>query len=254
MLNKTTLKEAHDTYKPGTELTIKKETANSYIGEIEFFGYTIDNIEFPKRKCEAQINNFNPMTQHKVEEIKTTSFGIDAKIIETLLSEKKESKEEPKTDGSFDSTVDTLKHIKRVNQLLTEAAAELIKRANCHDDSKLVAPEKELFDKLTPMLAKLTYGSDEYKASLAELKPALDHHYENNTHHPEHYKNGIDGMDIFDVLEMAVDWCAAGERHEDGDIFKSLEINTKRFNISDQLVNILANTFKKLQNDGKIRK
>lgn len=38
---------------------------------------------------------------------------------------------------NYDSKTDTLLHIKRVAQLLTEAAAELIRRANCHDDSKL---------------------------------------------------------------------------------------------------------------------
>ena len=32
----------------------------------------------------------------------------------------------------------------------------------------------------------LTYGSDEYKACLTEMKPALDHHYAANRHHPEH--------------------------------------------------------------------
>jgi len=248
-MKKIKLNESHDTYGPGTEMTVKRETNESYVGEIEFFGYTIDNIEFPKRKCDVKINNFNPMTQHKVEENKTTSFGVDAKIIESIIEEKnskKESKEEAKTGDGFDSTVDTLKHIKRVKQLLTEAAAELIKRANCHDDSKLVAPEKELFDKLTPMLAKLTYGSDEYKASLAELKPALDHHYENNTHHPEHYKNGIDGMDMFDIIEMLLDWKAAGERHTDGNIYDSIKKNKERFKMSDQLVNIYENTAKNL--------
>lgn len=38
------------------------------------------------------------------------------------------------------------------------------------------------------------------------------------------------------------DWKAASMRHEDGDIRKSIEKNTKRFNLSPQLVNILKNT------------
>ena len=44
--------------------------------------------------------------------------------------------------------------------------------------------EKELFDKWTPILKTLEYGSEEYKDSLKNLKVALDHHYENNSHHP----------------------------------------------------------------------
>lgn len=153
----------------------------------------------------------------------------------------------------YDSKTDTLLHIKRVAQLLTEASAELIRRANVHDNSKLNSPEKEFFDEYTPKLAGSTYGSDEYKGFLKELKVGLDHHYANNSHHPEHYPNGINGFDLFDLIEMAMDWCAAVERHNDGDIFKSLEINTERFQLSSQIVCILHNTFKRMQENGKIR-
>ena len=146
----------------------------------------------------------------------------------------------------YDSTADTLKHIKRVNQLLTEASCELVRRANVHDDSKLKSPEKELFDEMTPKLAGSEYGSEEYKKFLAELKPALDHHYKHNSHHPEHWAEGIDGMDLLDVFEMLLDWKAASERHETGDIYKSIEINKKRFGMSDQLESIFINTAQRL--------
>jgi hypothetical protein len=79
----------------------------------------------------------------------------------------------------YDSTKDTLLHIKRVSELLTKAAQELINRAHVHDASKLVSPEKEMFDEFTPKLAACTYGSDEYKSYLKDLKVALDHHYSN---------------------------------------------------------------------------
>ena len=147
---------------------------------------------------------------------------------------------------SYDSKSDTLLHIKRVSQLLTEASVELIKRANVHDNTKLENPEKELFDEYTPKLKDSTYGSDEYKDHLKGLKVALDHHYANNSHHPEHYPNGINGFDLFDLIEMFFDWKAATERHADGDIIKSIEINKKRFDMSDQLCDIFSNTAKKL--------
>ena len=153
---------------------------------------------------------------------------------------------EIKIEVKYDSTIDTLKHIKRVNQLLTEAAAELIKRANVHDDSKLVSPEKEIFDEFTPLLKESTYGSDEYKGFLKSMKVGLDHHYANNSHHPEFYANGINGMDLFDVLELFIDWKAAGERHGNGNIYKSIEINKERFKMSDQLVDIFTNTAERL--------
>lgn len=144
--------------------------------------------------------------------------------------------------AEYDSTADTLKHIKRVNELLLNAASELMLRAKLHDLSKLGDPEKALFDKMTPKLAAVEYDSEEYKQFLAELKPALDHHYAANSHHPEHYSNGIDGMNLFDLLEMLLDWKAASERHETGSMKKSLEINKDRFGISPQLHKVLENT------------
>lgn len=142
----------------------------------------------------------------------------------------------------YDSSKETLLHIKRVNELLLGVAKELMDRAIRHDSSKLKEPEKSLFDKMTPKLKNLTYGSEEYKKSLDELKPALDHHYANNSHHPEYYKNGIDDFTLIDLIEMFLDWKAASERHEDGDIFRSIEINKNRFKMSNQLIRILNNT------------
>lgn len=145
-------------------------------------------------------------------------------------------------EAKYDSTPDTLLHIKRVSELLTLAATELLKRGTCHDNSKLVAPEKDLFDELTPLLAGLEYNSPEYKASLDRLKPALDHHYAKNSHHSEHYPNGIDGMNLFDIVEMFFDWKAASERHISGNICKSITVNRDRYKVSDQLTNIFKNT------------
>src|SRR5690554_4298387 len=128
--------------------------------------------------------------------------------------------------NKYDSTEATVLHQCRVGTLLCNAADELIRRSEVHDASKLCSPEKELFDEYTPKLAGCNYGSDEYKGFLKGLKVALDHHYANNSHHPEHYENGINGFDLFDLIEMFFDWKAASERHDDGCIFKSIEINT----------------------------
>jgi len=146
----------------------------------------------------------------------------------------------------YDSKADTLLHIKRVSQLLNEAATKLIERGNVHDNSKLEEPEKSEFDRLTPLLKTLEYGSDEYKKSLTELHLALKHHYANNSHHPEHYENGVNGFDLFDLMEMFCDWKAATERTKDGNIHKSIEYNKERFELSDQLCQIFKNTAERL--------
>ena len=103
-----------------------------------------------------------------------------------------------------------------------------------------------MYDEFTPQLRDLVYGSDEYKECLKRMGPALAHHYANNTHHPEHYPNGINGMSLLDLIEMLADWKAAGMRHSTGSIEKSLEINRARFGMSDQLFEIFQNTVREL--------
>jgi len=145
----------------------------------------------------------------------------------------------------YDSTYDTKEHIRHVGHFLKNYFFEIANRSRNHDASKLEEPEKSMYDEFTPKLRAMTYGSDEYKASLKEMGVALKHHYENNSHHPEHFKNGINGMSLVDILEMLADWQAACLRHDDGDIYKSLKINKKRFEISDQLYEILQNSIDK---------
>lgn len=149
---------------------------------------------------------------------------------------------------TYDSTQDTNAHILRVRELLYIIINNLEARLFAHDQSKLVEPEKSVFDKVTPKLKALTYGSPEYVESLKEMGAALDHHYAHNSHHPQHFKeNGIMGMSLLDLIEMSADWKAATERHADGSLEKSLAINRARFKIDDQLTQILWNTVRELK-------
>jgi hypothetical protein len=185
----------------------------------------------------------------------------------------------------YDSTEDTKAHIKTLQDVLGEAIGLLVGRSLSHDASKLEEPEKSLYDKYTPLLRGTTYGTPIYYQYLEEMGAALSHHYENNSHHPEHYhrpddpeiteiveyidrlekanpedralpwlyaylserRSRINGMSLLDVLEMLADWKAAGMRHADGSIEQSLEINRERFEISDQLFEILKNTVRELE-------
>ena len=147
---------------------------------------------------------------------------------------------------TYDSTEDTKKHIEQVGKFLLEVDLNLEGRAQSHDVSKLGESEKAIYDEFTPKLKTSTYGSDEYKQFLKDMGPALQHHYAVNSHHPEHFENGIDGMSLLDLVEMVADWKAATMRHADGDIRKSLEINKKRFGMSDQLYEILKNTVEEM--------
>lgn len=148
---------------------------------------------------------------------------------------------------------ETRKHQQEVAKILVLFAQMLLERAMVHDASKLESPEREIFIEFTPKLKGCTYGSEEYKTFLAQMKPALDHHYANNKHHPEYndingftFQTGnncaINAMDLVDIVEMLCDWLAATKRHADGDIGKSIDINEKRFGINEQLSQLFRNT------------
>jgi hypothetical protein len=147
----------------------------------------------------------------------------------------------------YDSAPDTIAHIRRVRDLLLVVAGDLRQRGRDHDESKLYPPEKPLFDEWTPKLRSLTYGSPEYEAARQAMGEALQHHYAHNSHHPEHYPNGLSDMSLLDLIEMLADWKAATERHADGDLAKSLEHNRTRFGMSEQLHQILVNTARALE-------
>lgn len=143
---------------------------------------------------------------------------------------------------TYDSRPDTLAHIAQVRENMLEMITDLALRARGHDLSKLESPEKEAFDEATPRLRALTYGTVEYEKARADLGDALVHHYAVNRHHPEHWEQGIDGMNLLDLVEMLCDWYAATKRHDDGDLSKSLDINANRFMIGPQLKQIMRNT------------
>jgi len=164
----------------------------------------------------------------------------------------------------MDSRPDTERHIQTVRRGLFLVVTELTRRAQAHDESKLRSPEVEIFDRFTSKLAKLKYSTPEYSACLKELGPALDHHYANNDHHPEFFgrhvcvqcglddrtdpctcggprRPRVDDMNLWQIVEMLVDWKAAGLRHG-GNLISSIEANQERFGYSDEFRQILLNS------------
>lgn len=142
--------------------------------------------------------------------------------------------------------VETQKHIESVRKYIRFMIDKIEMRGVKHDASKLESPEVELFAEVTPKLAETTYGSDEYQGFLDKLKPALDHHYAANRHHPQHFVNGVNDMTLIDIIEMFCDWKASSLRQNDGNLLKSIETNAERFNMDGQLKQILMNTARML--------
>ncbi len=139
----------------------------------------------------------------------------------------------------------TLRHIKRVAELVGNFAIDMIRRGQVHDDSKFFPVELEPLEALqalTDAEGNAPFGSEEYERRKTLLAPMLEHHYAFNSHHPEHYENEIDGMDLGDLVEMFFDWKAASERGEEPSM--NLTYSAARYQMSPQLVSIFQNTCK----------
>ncbi len=142
---------------------------------------------------------------------------------------------------------DLLEHARQVSKRLAVIAAELIVRGVDHDRSKFSPEEYTSFVNQTVKLKDMTYGSDEYRAELEKIRPAINHHYKCNRHHPQHFKDRIRGMNLIDIVEMFCDWHAAAIRQKDGNVRENLAISQKRFKLSDELTQIFFNTLDTLK-------
>jgi len=92
----------------------------------------------------------------------------------------------------------TITHQTMVQDIMKCVSNIVVARGRAHDKSKLSDKELPLFAQATS-LKKLPYGSKQYNDQLSigsMLRPALDHHYANNRHHPEHHEDGIPGMNL----------------------------------------------------------
>ena len=141
---------------------------------------------------------------------------------------------------------DTLNHINDVRELLSGFSKDLESRGKWHDYSKFSNEEQKVFSDVLDGKQSAKYGTPEYEETKRKLAPALEHHYKENRHHPEHFPKGIADMTLVDVLEMLCDWKAATKRHKDDNIEASIEINSKKYNIDKQLKQILINTIKEM--------
>lgn len=137
---------------------------------------------------------------------------------------------------------DTIIHKKDVADIGKVFIDELDRRIQHHDDSKLSGDEQRLFERILDNEDSVAYGTPEYEKLKAKLKPALIFHYNDNSHHPEHFIDGINGMNLIDLIEMYIDWCSAANRHKGDNIHKSINLNAQKYDLPDALVNIFHNT------------
>ena len=135
-------------------------------------------------------------------------------------------------------------HRLRVFNLMSRLSQEVMRRGNNHDETKLGPEELPYYVATINEFEQHTYGTDGYHKAKESLGEAVVHHYKHNRHHPEHFDNGIEGMNLIDLLEMLADWKSATQNHPEkpGNMGISLATAIGKYKISPQLTQILLNT------------
>ena len=124
-----------------------------------------------------------------------------------------------------------MRHRELVADHLHRLADYFRARAREHDRSKLMFDEISGFTRINATARQHPYGSDEYRESLASEKGpdgCITLHNKRNRHHPEHF-NHDEAMNLFDLMEMVIDWKGASETYGNSTFQESLEIQRERF-------------------------
>lgn len=149
-------------------------------------------------------------------------------------------------DPAAKKTIDNvLKHKNSVKNRLKILIEQLRERAEKHDDSKLKEPEVSLLIQMDRE-PNYEYGTPEYFDKMERYKGFFEHHYKNNTHHPDHFDSdiakGIEGMDLVDLCEYLVDIISYNENLKVATAIDTLNKQKERFGLDEQLTQILKNT------------
>jgi hypothetical protein len=147
--------------------------------------------------------------------------------------------------GRFTEVI--LDHKLLVGHYMQQVIGLLVGRAIVHDFSKFEPEEYGPYEDALPRFEASEYGTPEYIAVCRSIKPALKHHFEANSHHPEHYEDGIAEMDLLDLVEMVCDWMAACQRGGGTLDDLRLDLQRERFKIEPQLASVIQNTVTRLR-------
>lgn len=141
----------------------------------------------------------------------------------------------------MDYKSDVMEHKTRVSIMMSKISRDLVRRGNLHDNSKLKSPEMEIYEAHIDELSNAKFGTDEYTRAMDNIRPALNHHYENNDHHPEHFKDGIFDMNLIQIIEALCDIKAVQDK-KGGNIIDTLPTWMEQKNIPENYYMVLKNT------------
>lgn len=162
-------------------------------------------------------------------------------VTEPLFIDGYEADSLVKDQKALDTLNSILKHRQTVRERLLFLADELYKRAYHHDDSKLQLPELSWLIEMDKE-PRYEYGTPEYFDKMKRWDKFFNHHYENNRHHPDHFSNGIEGMNLADLCEYIVDIISYYEELHVNNALDTVNKQKERFGLDEQLTQILKNT------------
>lgn len=124
-----------------------------------------------------------------------------------------------------------------------EFCFKLIWRAIKHDYSRYNWVELKYNIDNLDKIRYSKYSSYEWKKLTNKNLPHAINHFKKNRHHPEHFENGVEDMQLIDVVEMVCDWKAAARRRYkklNKKLYNKTAINYK---IDGKLYKIISNIF-----------
>lgn len=148
----------------------------------------------------------------------------------------------PSKDDLIYHYKDYIQHIQWLMEGMASVQHELMRRMLTHDRTKIGEDELDAYAEIVPGFKDYEYGTPEHKAHGNRLGPAWKHHTENNRHHTEHFENGLNDMNLLDLIEMVCDWRAASMRSGNFDYGQSLRVFKERVNPDEQVMDIIRNT------------
>jgi hypothetical protein len=221
----------------GNVKSTDREVPREKMGNIKKVGKLLNVNITPKGYCRVQLAKDKIQTNHLVHRLVAESF---------LSNEKDKPFVNHKNSNRRDNNVSNLEW-NTASENLQHAYEDGLKISNakyvirCIDldlvTIGVVKMQRELF--------KLGYE----KASSSAIYNCLDDDckhldlsFESFPLEEIRNKSYIEYMDLVDLLEMLCDWHAATERNKNGNIRKSIEHNTTRYGMSEQLAKIFQNT------------
>ena len=137
-----------------------------------------------------------------------------------------------------------------VQDKLSTVARELISRGRTHDNSALGSPEIEVYHRFFSEYRKYKIGDPRKDEVFAQMAEAIGHHFQYNDHHPEHFENGINDMDLIQLMQFTADIMSWSEQ-EQVDIFEILPMIRDKCGMVDQVYNLICNTITEIKRLGR---